>query len=290
MDSIFDDRSWQSRDGLTLHFRDYRAGAQVELSRPPLLCLHGLTRNARDFAPLAERWADQWRILVPEMRGRGASEYAQDAMSYNPQTYVADIEALLRQEGIERFVAIGTSLGGLMTMLLAAKDAAQLAGAVLNDIGPAVNAAGLGRIGEYVGQGNTYASWTHAARAMQDLHAKAYPAFETQQWLNMAKRCMIMQPDGRIAYDYDVNIAEPFRQADGAAPPDLWSAYEALRDAPLLVLRGELSDLLAPDTLDEMQRRIPSANIVTVPNVGHTPMLDEPEASAAIEEFLAKIQ
>lgn len=284
------DRYWESPDGLTLHFRDYPADSGPgHAARPPLLCMHGLTRNARDFAPLAQHLAGEWRLIVPEMRGRGMSEYAKDYMTYNPLTYVADVETLLAQEGIERFVAVGTSLGGLMTMLLAAKDATRLAGVILNDIGPDINPAGIERIRQYVGQGRSYPSWMHAARALQEVHGAAYPAFGIEQWLDMAKRGMVLQPNGRIGLDYDMNIAEPFQQDDGAAPPDLWPAFDALRDAPLLVLRGGLSDVLTPATLAEMQRRHPDAEVVTVPDVGHAPMLDEPASRAAIARLLAKV-
>jgi len=283
------DRYWESPDGLKLHFRDYPADPALgDASRPPLICMHGLTRNARDFVPLAERLAGKWRVIVPEMRGRGESEYAKDYMTYNPLTYVADIEALLAQEEITRFVAVGTSLGGLMTMLLAAKDATRIAGALLNDIGPDIDPEGIERIRQYVGQGRSYPSWMHAARALQELHGAAHPAFGIDQWLEMAKRGMVLQPNGRIGLDYDMNIAEPFQHDDGAAPPDLWPAYDALQGVPLLVLRGELSDLLTPETLAEMQRRNPEAETVTVPNVGHAPMLDEPAATAAIDRLLAR--
>ncbi len=287
---LWADRYWESPDGLTLHFRDYPADPALgHADRPPLLCMHGLTRNARDFAPLAQHLAGKWRLIVPEMRGRGMSEYAKDSMTYNPLTYVADVEVLLAQEGITRFIAVGTSLGGLMTMLLAAKDTTRLAGAILNDIGPDINREGIERIRQYVGQGRSYPSWMHAARALQEVHGAAHPAFGIEQWLEMAKRGMVLQPNGRIGLDYDMNIAEPFQHDDGAAPPDLWPAFDALRDVPLLVLRGELSDLLAPATLAEMQRRHPDAEVVTVPDVGHAPTLDEPASRAAIDRVLAKL-
>ena len=289
--SVWVDRSWESADGLTLHFRDYPSDPALsgDGDRPPILCMHGLTRNARDFAPLAERLAGEWRVIVPEMRGRGESEYAKDYMTYNPLTYVADVEALLSQEDINRFIAVGTSLGGLMTMLLAAKDATRVAGAVLNDIGPDIDPEGIERIRQYVGQGRSYPSWMHAARALQEVHAAAYPLFGIEEWLDMAKRGMVLQPNGRIGLDYDMNIAEPFQQDDSAAPPNLWPAYDALRGVPLLILRGELSDLLTPETLAEMQRRNPDAEVVVVPNVGHAPMLDEPASRVAIDRFLTTI-
>ncbi len=289
MDSAFDDRFWQSPDGLTLHFRDYPAADAAQSERPPLVCMHGLTRNARDFAQLANRLSGKWRVIVPEMRGRGESEYAKDPMTYNPLTYVADIEALLEQENIGRFIAIGTSLGGLMTMLLAAKDRSRIAGALLNDIGPVVDPAGIDRIREYVGQGRSYPSWMHAARALQDMHGAAHPEYGIDQWLEMAKRGLVLQQNGRIGYDYDMRIAEPFQQDEGAAPPDLWPAFQALENTPLTVLRGELSDLLTAQTLAEMKRRIPEADVVTVAGVGHAPMLDEPEAAAAIDRLLGQV-
>lgn len=282
MPSEYEDRFWDSPDGLKLHFRDYEG----RTDRPPVICLHGLTRNARDFDVLARRLAGEWRVLVPEMRGRGGSEYAKDSMTYSPATYVADILALLEQEGVARFVAVGTSLGGLMTMMIAAQRPGLIAGAVLNDVGPALEPAGLSRIRAYLGQARSFPTWLHAARALQDVHGEAYPDFEIEQWLQMAKRCMVVQQNGRIGFDYDMAIAEPFGQDDGAAPPDLWPAFDALSRAPLLIVRGEASDVFAKATMDEMLRRHPQAQGVTVPRTGHAPTLDEPEVVDAINGFL----
>ncbi|MEZ5694037.1 MAG: alpha/beta hydrolase [Altererythrobacter sp.] len=286
MDTSYADRYWTSPDGLKLHFRDYPGSNE----RPPLLCMHGLTRNSRDFADLADRVAGTWRVIVPEMRGRGMSEYASDSATYNPLQYVQDVSALLEQEGIERFVAVGTSLGGLMTMLLAAIDPSRIAGAVLNDIGPEISPDGIERIREYVGQGRSYATWMHAARALQEVHGEAHPRFGIEEWLDMAKRSMVVQQNGRIGFDYDMKIAEPFAQDDGAAPPDMWPALEALDGRPVLIVRGEKSDLLAEDTLKSMLARLPQAASVTIPETGHAPMLNEPEAVAAIDELLARVK
>ena len=290
MEPAFTDRFWNSPDGLKLHFRDYPSRAGDAEEKPPVICMHGLTRNARDFATLAERLSDEWRVLVPEMRGRGQSEYAKDSASYSPQTYVGDLLALLEQEGIERFVAIGTSLGGLMTMLLAAMKPQALAGAVLNDIGPVVDPTGIERIREYVGQGRSYQSWMHAARALEEVHSASYPEFGLDQWLDMAKRGMVVQQNGRIAFDYDMSIAEPFNEPDGAAPPDLWPAFEALQGKPLLLVRGELSTLFSAATLAEMQRRIPEAEAVTIDNIGHAPLLEEEASMAAIGRLLDRVR
>ena len=284
--STFTDQYWQSPDGLRLHYRDYAGGE----GRVPVVCLPGLTRNARDFAGLAERLAGDWRVICPEMRGRGDSDYAKNSATYNPMQYVQDLNALFDAIGVGRFVAVGTSLGGLMTMILAMVDAKRIAGAVLNDIGPVIDPVGLARIRDYVGQGRNFPTWMHAARELQEDHAAAFPDFATADWLAMAKRVMTLGSNGRVVYDYDMKIAEPFEAPGGEAGVDLWPGFMALAGRPLLVLRGGLSDLLAADTLGEMALRMPEAEVLTVPRVGHAPTLNEPEAVAAIARLLAQIR
>ncbi|MFC3173805.1 alpha/beta fold hydrolase [Novosphingobium bradum] len=281
--TAFEDRHWTSPDGLRLHYRAY---GEAQPGRAPALCLPGLTRNARDFEDLAPRLAQARQVLCPDMRGRGDSAYAKDSATYNPLQYVEDVEALLAEAGIERFVAVGTSLGGLVTMLLALRDPRRLAGAVLNDVGPVIEAEGLARIRGYVGTGRSFPTWMHAARALEETHAAAYPGFMATDWLRMAKRMMAVGQNGRIAFDYDMKIAEPFSQPGGEAGVDLWPAFAALAGRPVLVLRGELSDLLSAETAAEMARRMPEAEVVTVVGRGHAPTLDEPEAAAAIERLL----
>lgn len=288
MDQPYSDSYWTSPDGLTLHYRDY-PGPDGAADKAPIICMHGLTRNSRDFATLAEHLSQKRRVIVPEMRGRGMSDYAKDSSTYNPLSYVTDVDALLADQNIERFFAVGTSLGGLMTMLMAASNASRLTGAVLNDIGPEVDPAGLERIAGYVGHGRSFPTWMHAARALAETQQVAFPDNTIERWLEMAKRGMVLGQNGRISFDYDMAIAEPFRQPGNAAPPDLWPAFEALKDVPLLLLRGELSDLLSADTVDEMQRRHSDMTAVTVPRVGHAPTLDEPEAVAAIDALLARV-
>jgi pimeloyl-ACP methyl ester carboxylesterase len=289
MDTPYVDRYWRSPDGLKLHFRDYPGRGAEAAQRPPVLCLPGLTRNSRDFTHLAERISGDWRVLCPTFRGRGESDYAKDSATYTPPTYAADLIALLEQERIERFVSIGTSLGGLVTMLLAVMRPGLLAGAALNDIGPEVDPAGIERIRGYVGQGRSFATWMHAARALQESQGSAFPGYDLDAWLAMAKRCMALGQNGRISFDYDMTIADPFAAQDNAVPPDLWPAFEALGQVPVLLLRGELSDLLSDATVAEMKRRVPSLEAVTVPGVGHAPMLDEPEAAAAIDRLLDRV-
>ena len=286
----FEDRYWSSRDGLKLHFRDYPA--QQDAGGPalaPVLCLHGLTRNARDFDTIAPHLAETRRVICPDMRGRGDSEYAKDSASYTPVQYADDLLELIAQEGIERFVAIGTSLGGLLTMGLATVIPEKIAGAVINDVGPALRRDGLERIKEYVGQGRSFPTWVHAAREIEKTHSGAHPDQPLDFWIGMAKRIMALTSNGRIVFDYDMKIAEPFMDFDVDNQPDLWPAWEALAGRPVLVLRGALSDLLSAETMDEMVRRLPGTQALTLDNVGHAPTLDEPEAVAAIDRLLARV-
>lgn len=281
----FSDQYWTSRDGLKLHFRDY-AGVS---DRPPVLCLPGLTRNARDFENLAQHIAGEWRVLCPDMRGRGDSAYSKDSATYSPLQYVEDVTLLLDEAGISRFVAVGTSLGGLMTLLLAATAPGRVVAAVLNDIGPEIEAAGLDRIGSYVGQGRTFPTWMHAARALEEGHGEFFPEFDVTDWLGLAKRTMTVGSNGRIVFDYDMKIAEPFKQSGVAAPPDLWPTLGGLTDKPVLLVRGALSDVLSEATLGRMHQALPQAEVLTLPRVGHAPTLDEPECVAAIDRLLAKV-
>ena len=280
------DGYWWSKDGLRLHYRDY-AGAE---DKPPVICFPGLTRNARDYEGLATRLAGGRRVLLVEFRGRGDSAYAKDPMSYVPLTYLQDVEALLAELAIDRFVAVGTSLGGLVTMLLAATDGARLAGAVLNDVGPELEPAGLARIRTYVGKAVWHPTWIHAARAVAESNADVYPEYDLEDWLRMAKRLFRVNSSGRIVLDYDMKIAEPFRVPGNETGPDMWPTIDAMKSKPVLVVRGERSDILSAATAEKMLVRLPEGELVTVAGVGHAPTLDEPEAVAAIERLLAKIK
>ncbi|WP_299328463.1 alpha/beta hydrolase [Parasphingopyxis sp.] len=277
---------WWSNDGLRLHYRLYDGPD----NQPPIICLHGLTRNARDWEPVVERLAGDWRIYVLEMRGRGESAYAPDPMTYVPLTYVQDVEAFLKATDIRRYIAFGTSLGGLITMLQAATNPERLAGALLNDIGPVIEEAGVERIRGYVGKGGNYPTWLHAARALNAGFGDVYPKWELDDWLAMAKRLCKVQPSGRIGYDYDMRIAEPFRVPGGESGFDMWTAFDGLKEVPTLLVRGGHSEILSEDTAQEMVRRKPDLATAVVPNVGHAPILDEPEAEAAIDALLERVR
>lgn len=279
------DGYWWSKDGLRLHYRDYPGPSD----RPAVLCIPGLTRNARDFERLAPHLVKDRRVIVVELRGRGESAYAKDSMTYVPLTYLQDIEALLIDQQLEKIIAIGTSLGGLLTMLLAATDHGRLAGAVLNDIGPAIEADGIARIRAYVGKAQSWPTWLHAARALAETNAAAFPEYRLDDWLVMAKRCARLTPGGRIVPDYDMKIAEPFRLPGGESGVDLWPALDALKDVPTLLIRGERSDVLSCATFEKMQRRLAKATAITLPRIGHAPTLDEPDSVAAIDQLIARV-
>jgi pimeloyl-ACP methyl ester carboxylesterase len=279
------DGYWWSNDGLRLHYRDFPGPD----GKPPIICIPGLTRNARDFEAVADRLAGNWRVICVDLRGRGDSDYARDPASYVPPTYARDLAALVDQERLDRFVAVGTSLGGLVTMLYAASHRDRLAAAVINDIGPEVSAEGIARIRGYVGQGRSFETWMHAARALQESQDAIYPDYEVGDWLAMAKRVMTLGSNGRIVFDYDMKIAEPFAAADSAAPPDLWPLWRALAGRPLLVVRGEHSDILSREVAERMLAEAPGAELAVVPRVGHAPTLGEPEAAEAIVRLLARV-
>ncbi|GAA4818335.1 alpha/beta hydrolase [Sphingosinicella ginsenosidimutans] len=276
---------WESGDGLRLHYRDYAGPA----SRPPIICIPGLTRNARDFEGVAGRLAGQWRVICIDLRGRGESAYAKDPMTYVPAAYIQDIDALVRELALDRFVLIGTSLGGLITMLMAMADGSRIAGALLNDIGPVIEPRGLDHIRSYVGRPQNWPTWLHAARALRESQGDRYPDWDIDQWLVYAKRVCKLTPAGRIVLDYDMRIAEPFKLANDNAY-DLWPAFRSLSGIPTTLVRGELSDLLSVETAKRMKKEVPKLALTTVPRVGHAPTLDEPESVAAIDALLARVQ
>ncbi|HYE29606.1 MAG TPA: alpha/beta hydrolase [Allosphingosinicella sp.] len=280
---------WTAGDGLRLHYRDYAGGEGRGNDRPPILCIAGLTRNARDFEGVADRLKGAWRLICVDLRGRGQSDYARDAMTYVPPVYWQDLEALIAALGLKRLVLFGTSLGGLITMLLAMADNKRIAGALLNDIGPVIEREGLDHIRSYVGRSQSWPTWLHAARFLAEMQRDRYPDWAIGQWLVYAKRLCKLTAGGRIVFDYDMRIAEPFRAPGGDTGFDLWSAFAGLNGVPSLVVHGELSDLLSRETVKRMVAENPAMESVTVPRVGHAPTLDEPEAAAAIDRLLARI-
>lgn len=284
--TAFRDITWRSADGLSLHARDYPGQAR----RAPVICLHGLTRNARDFEDLAPLLVDRTgrRVLAVDMRGRGASDRAADPMTYTPGVYAADVLGLLDSEGLARAAFIGTSMGGLIMMTLAAIRPEAIAAAVLNDVGPEIAPEGLARIRGYVGVAAPTPDWAAAAGHVRDANATVFPHYGQDDWDRMARRTF-RETDGRPTLDYDPAIATPIRAADPDAPaPDLWPFFTALAAGrPSLLIRGETSDILSPAIAGRMRAAAPAMAYADVPGTGHAPMLDEPAAVEAIVALLA---
>ena len=279
------ERWFDSADGLRLYYRDYAAETPGRL---PVLCLPGLTRNSRDFEHVALRLRRDRRVLCADLRGRGRSQHDPNWQNYHPGTYLTDIARLLEDAGIGRCVFFGTSLGGILTMLTAATAPQRVAAAILNDIGPEVDPVGLTRIASYVGRFPPAHTWTEAVTLVRATYEFALPGLTDEQWLDYARRSYT-DVDGVPRLDMDPMIGEAVRSAPAAAAPDLWPVFRTLGPVPTLVLRGATSDILSSATLDRMQAEKPDLVRVEVPNRGHVPLLDEPEAVGAIDAFLARL-
>jgi len=286
--SLFSEHFFTAPDGVRTHYRHYRA--QGDDAKTPVLCMHGLTRNSRDFEDVAPRVAAMGRdVIAIDTRGRGRSDYDSTIENYTPAKYVEDVQGLLEHVGWSSVISIGTSMGGLMTMILAASRPGLLAGAVLNDIGPELDPRGLTRIQGYVGGSGPFKSWDAAADAARAINGVAFPN-ETGQafWIAFARRICRELENGEIVLDYDANISKPVKDGD-VAPPDLWPFFEALIGTPLLLVRGALTDLLAMSCVEEMGRRHGDMKLAQVANVGHAPLLTEPDAWEPISDFLASL-
>lgn len=288
--SGFVDRTWTSKDGLTLHARDYAPAAGP--AKLPVIAIHGLTRNAADFEAIAPLLAQSGRrVLAVDVRGRGGSDRAPDPMTYQPATYAQDVLALLAATGIERALFLGTSMGGLITMALAAIRPKVIAAAIINDVGPEVAKEGLARIAAYTGQPVETPDWAAAAAYVRKTNGVAFPHYTDADWDAFARRVFRVGTEGVPVLDYDPDIAVPIRAAgEKALVPNLWPFFEKLaRGRPTLLIRGATSDLLSEEIAARMRKKAPKMDYAEVPGVGHAPMLDEPEARAAIFEFLREI-
>lgn len=284
--SNYRDVYYESTDGLRLYARDYSAREPVAAERETLLCLHGLTRNSADFAGLADHLSERFRVLAVDNRGRGLSDYDPQPANYTPAVYVQDMFTLLDELQLERVILCGTSMGGLMSFMMAAMQPERVSSLIINDIGPEVDPAGLARIKGYVGSTAPVRTWSDALAQVKAINASAFPDFSEQQWETFA-RGVYSQDNGELRLAYDPAIAEPMAEGESnAVPPDLWPLFDVAAQKPMLVVRGEHSDILSMDCVDEMRRRCPELVFQSVRNRGHAPMLTEPEALAAIDAFL----
>lgn len=247
-----------------------------------LLCVHGLTRQGRDFDTLAKALAGRTRVVCPDVVGRGRSDWLQDKAAYGIPQYCADLNALIARLEVDAVDWLGTSMGGLIGMAMAAKDGAPIRRLIMNDIGPLIAKAGLERIGTYVGKAPDFATLDDAVAYMRGVSAD-FGALDADQWRDLTLPCVKQRPDGRWVLRYDPAIALPFQTE--LKDVDLWSVWDRVR-CPTLVLRGARSDLLRPETAAEMTRRGPKAKLVEIPGCGHAPSLMTADQIGVVRDFL----
>ena len=279
------EQRWSSLDGLTLFSRVYETAGPAA---PAVLCLPGLTRNSRDFEQLAPHLATRYRVICPDMRGRGLSDRDPDWRNYHPGVYLQDLQRLMEVLELTRIGIIGTSLGGLLAMLLAAGKPAAVAGIVLNDIGPEADPRGIERIRGYTGKLAPVRTWAEAVAQFREVNGVAWPDLSAEQWSVATHRSYREDAAGIPVFDSDPMIGEAIRSAP-AVPQGLWPVFAQISAVPMLVIRGAQSDLLSSAIVERMQRAKPDLESLTVEQRGHAPLLDEPGVVPAIDRFLARL-
>lgn len=283
------ERRYTAQDGLQLFFNDW---GEPDWPATPVLCLPGLTRNSRDFAGLARRLSHPAqprprRVIAPDLRGRGRSAYDPDWRNYNARTYLDDIRHLLTLLGIERVIVVGVSMGGLLGMAMATAMPTVLAGLVINDIGPAIDSGGSGRILNYVSADRPQPDWPSAAQHLR----KMLPTLSLRgedEWLEFARATFREGDDGLLHFDWDTNLIRPLGR-EMSSGVDLWALWRAFGRKPALVIRGELSDILSEATLARMAVEKPDLRQFTLPGVGHAPTLNEPPVREVMDDFLSQL-
>lgn len=289
---------YTSHDQLSLYYREYGQGEQT------VVCLPGLTRNSKDFHDIATHLASNYRVLCPDLRGRGRSDRDPKWKNYHPGTYVKDVWKLLDELGVDTAIILGTSLGGLMAMIMAEQKPGRIKAIILNDIGPEIDPVGYARILAYAGRNKPVNSWEDAAQQCSDTYGVAIPGMPMSFWQEYVHRSFSEDASGKPVPDADPNIGEAIRNSVkavrwltrlrrwgllrkiGGVMIDPWDSFRAV-SMPALVIRGALSDILSEEIVDKMAAVKPDLERVSIPNRGHVPLLDEPESLQAIDAFLA---
>ena len=284
MSNDYRDIRYRSSDGIELFCREYLSPT----ARGTVVCLPGLTRNSRDFTNLAGHLAGRYRVLTPDLRGRGFSGWDTNPTNYQPPVYYQDVLKLISEQSRDPVAIIGTSLGGILAMALAAAAPASIAGIVLNDIGPQIDAGGVARIGQYVGLQTRPGSWPAALAQARANFGAAYQDLDEAGWLAFTQRGYREVEAGVVVADYDPKIGDTMRAAPTTIA-DMWPVWAALARTPALVIRGERSDILTTETVERMVREKPDLERFEVANRGHAPLLDEPGVLPAIDAFLGRV-
>lgn len=282
----FTEHFYSTHDGLSLYYRSYGSAEDV------VVCLPGLTRNSKDFHEIATHLASRYRVLCLDLRGRGRSARDPDWMNYHPATYIRDTWNLFDQLGISNFILLGTSLGGLLAIIMASQRPERVRAVVLNDVGPEADPSGYARISASFDQDVEVKNWNEAARHCKETYEVAIPGMPGEFWLTYVHNNYREGPHGRPVPDSDPNIAEAIRKGDqrhiAGVRVDPWDAFRAIT-VPCLVLRGELSDILSAEIVERMAVAKPDLKSAVIPNRGHAPLLDEPASLAAIDTFLEQL-
>ncbi|MDX2417794.1 MAG: alpha/beta hydrolase [Xanthomonadales bacterium] len=282
----FTEHHYLTPDGLSLYYRSYGSGADV------VVCLPGLTRNSKDFHEIAMHLASRYRVLCLDLRGRGGSDRDPRWSNYHPAMYISDTWKLADLLGIDRFMLIGTSLGGLLSMIMASQQPHRVRAVVLNDVGPEADPSGYARILASFDQEVEVRDWQEAARECVQSYQSALPDMPAEFWQAYVHKNYREGTTGRPELDSDPNIIEAIRKGDqsriAGVHVDPWAAFGAMT-MPCLVLRGELSDILSADIVERMTAVKPDLINVVIPNRGHAPLLYEPESLAAIDTFVHQL-
>lgn len=287
----FRDIFFTSEDGLRLHARDYPAATGVE-ARLPVICLPGLSRNARDFHQLALMLAHSptapRRVIAVDYRGRGLSQYDPNPANYNVMMECKDVIALCDTLGVKQCLFIGTSRGGLILHIMTALRPDLIAATILNDIGPEIEVQGLMEIRDYLGRRSTFSSFEEAAEALTAIHGATFPTLDPADWLDMA-HALYTERDGSVVADYDPALNDQLGAIDFSKPlPTLWPQFEGLAEKPILIVRGQHSNLFSAQTLQAMAENRASVIAQTAEGQGHAPLLHRQDVFQPLFAFLSR--
>ncbi len=287
MSNAYKDMYYQSSDGLTLYARDYpNPGASQTV-----MLLHGFTRNSADFADLCEQLRGDYRLIVPDQRGRGRSAYDSNTDNYNPATYVNDMFTLVDELKLENVVLIGTSMGGVVSMTMASMKPALVKAVVLNDVGPEVEPTGLQRVVDSMGNNPTINNWEDAVAYAKEINGIAYPNYTDEDWEKFSKNIYKFNDDGKPVAAYDPGTYTPIKDFNAHETPlTLWPVFDVAKNSLFMVVRGEISDILSRECVDKLKTYDNVLCTIEVPNVGHAPTLTEEVAVNGIRDFLANLK
>ena len=282
----FTEHHYKTSDALSLYYRRYGAGRDV------VVCLPGLTRNSKDFHEIATHLASRYSVLCLDLRGRGQSDWDSDWHNYHPATYISDAWALLDQLDLSSFILLGTSLGGLLAMIMASQQPERVRAVILNDVGPQADPAGYARILASFDQQFEVKDWKEAELHCEQTYQTALPDMPAEFWQSFVHKNYQEGVDGRPEIECDPKIGEAIRKGDlsriAGVQVDPWAVFTALI-MPCLVLRGALSDILSEEIVQRMIQVKPELEEVVIPNRGHAPLLYEAESLAAIDGFLERV-